>query len=93
MVRKMFLKVQYNDSHKFTSKLRGILFTLRTKTVGYFKWPTAFVDEVKGKPCNFEACSCGPLYSTFTASFYPYMFDNKRCTNSTDPRQRVALNH
>ena len=51
------------------------------------------VDEVKGKPCNFEACLCGSLYSTFTASFYPYVYYNQRFskTNSTDPRQRVPL--
>ena len=42
------------------------------------KWPTVLVDEVKGKPCNFEACLCGSLYSTFTTSFYPYAFYNKR---------------
>ena len=27
------------------------------------------VDEVKEKPCIFEACLCGSLYSTFTTSF------------------------
>ena len=42
------------------------------------KWPTVLVDEVKGKPCNLEACLCGSLYSTFTTSFYPYAFYNKR---------------
>ena len=42
------------------------------------KWPTVLVDEVKGKPCIFEACLCGSLYSTFTRSFYPYAFYNKR---------------
>ena len=42
------------------------------------KWPTVLVDEVKGKPCNFEACLCGSLYFTFTKSFYPYAFYNKR---------------
>ena len=41
------------------------------------KRPTVLVDEVKGKMCNFEACLCGSLYSTFTASFYPYTFYNK----------------
>ena len=38
------------------------------------KWPTVLVDEVKGKPCNLEACLCGSLISTFTTSFYPYAF-------------------
>ena len=42
------------------------------------KWPTLLVGEVKGKPCNFEACLCGSLYSTFTTSFYPYAFYKKR---------------
>ena len=42
------------------------------------KWPTVFDDEVKGKPCNFEACLCGSLYSTLTTSFYPCAFHNKR---------------
>ena len=60
------------------------------------KWPTVLVDEVKGKPCNFEVCLCGSLYSTFTTSFYPYAFYNKWLqhfskTNSTDLRQRVPL--
>ena len=36
------------------------------------------VDEVKRKLCNFEACLCGSLYSTFTASFQPCAFINKR---------------
>ena len=42
------------------------------------KWSTVLVDEVKGKPCNFEACLCGSLYSTFTTPFYPYASYNKR---------------
>ena len=42
------------------------------------KWPSMLVDEVKGKPCNFEACLCGSLYSTFTTSFYSYAFYNRR---------------
>ena len=71
------LKVEYTDPHKFASKLRGFPFTVRTNTVGH-KWPTVLDDEVKGKPCNFEACLCGSLYSTFTTSFYPYAFYNKR---------------
>ena len=33
------------------------------------KWPTVFVDEVKGKPRNFERFLCGSLYSTFKVSF------------------------
>ena len=49
------------------------------------------VDEVEGKPCNFEACLRGSLYSTFTTSFYPYAFITngyKRFskTNSIEPR-------
>ena len=54
------------------------------------KRPTVLVDEVKGKPCNFEACLCGSLYSTFTTSFNPCAFYNKRFSNtsSTDPRVR-----
>ena len=62
------------------------------------KWPTVLVDEVKGKPCNFEACLCGSLYSTFT-SFYPYAFYKKNGykrfskTNSADLRQRVPLTY
>ena len=62
------------------------------------KWPTVLVDEVKGKPRNFEACLCRSLYSTFTTSFYPYALCIKKCfkrfskTNSTDPRQRVPFN-
>ena len=35
--------------------------------------------ELKGKPCNFEACLCGSFYSTFkTYYFKPYAFYNKR---------------
>ena len=40
------------------------------------KCPTVLVDNVKGKPCSFEACLCGSLYSTFTTSVYPYAFYN-----------------
>ena len=35
MVRKMGLKVEYNDPQKIASKLRGFPFTLRTYTVGH----------------------------------------------------------
>ena len=57
------------------------------------KWPTVVVDEVKGKPCSFEVCLCGPLYYTFTTSFYPYAFDRnyKRLQRPTWPIQRVPL--
>ena len=37
------------------------------------KWPTVLVRKAKGKPHNFEANSCGSLYSTFKTSFQPYM--------------------
>ena len=33
-----------------------------------------FVDEVKGKPPNFEAYECGSLYYTYRTSFYSYAF-------------------
>ena len=55
----------------------GFPFTLRTNSLPAIygsqnfdshKWPTVLVDEVKGKPCNFKACLCGSLYSTFTKS-------------------------
>ena len=46
------------------------------------KWPTVLVDEVKGKPRTFEAYCCRSLYSTFTTSFYPYAFYNKRLQNA-----------
>ena len=79
------LKVEYNDPHKFASKLHGFSFTLlttRSAIMGVKNltpiWPTVLVDEVKGKPCNFEACLCGSLYSTFITSFYPYAFYNTR---------------
>ena len=42
------------------------------------KWPSVLLRAVKGKPCNLEACLCGSLYSTFTASFYPYVFYKKQ---------------
>ena len=42
------------------------------------KWPTVLVDDIKGKPRNFEAWLCGSWYSTFTTSFHPYAFHNKR---------------
>ena len=72
------MKVKYNDLHKHASKFRGFPFTVRTNTVDSHKWPTMLVDEVKGKPCNFEACLRRSLYSTFKTSFYPYSFYNKR---------------
>ena len=48
MGRKDVLKVEYNDPHKFASKLRCFPFTVRTNTVGLLweskfdshKWPT-----------------------------------------------------
>ena len=46
--------VEYNDPHKFASKLRGFPFTLLTNTVGHFKNLTVLVNEVKGKPCNLR---------------------------------------
>ena len=56
------------------------------------KWPTALVDEVKGNPCNFEACLCGSLYSTFTPSFYPNASYNKRLeTLSKDQLDRSEV--
>ena len=33
--------------------------------------------DCKGKPCNFKACLCGSVYSTFKTSFQPYAFYNK----------------
>ena len=42
------------------------------------KWPTVLVRTVKGKPRNFEANVCGPLYSTFKTSFQPMHFMKKR---------------
>ena len=33
------------------------------------KLPTVLVDEVKGRPRNFEAYLCRSLYSTLTTSF------------------------
>ena len=33
---------------------------------------------IYGKPRNFEAYLCRSLYITFTTSFYPYAFYNKR---------------
>ena len=60
------------------------------------KWLTVVVDEVKGKPCNFEACLCGSLYSTLQHLFTHVHFITNGYTrfsktNSTDPRQRVPL--
>ena len=53
--------------------------TYGSRKFDFHKWPTVvLVDEVKGKPCNLEACLCGSLYSNFTTSFYPYAFYNKR---------------
>ena len=49
-----------------------------SQKVDSHKLPTVLVDEVKGKPRNIEACLCGSLYSTFTTSFHPYAFHNKR---------------
>ena len=70
------LQVEYNDPHKFASKLRGFHFTLLRRSAIYgsqkfdsHKWPTVFVDEVRGKPRNFEWYLCGSLYSTFKTSF------------------------
>ena len=32
------------------------------------KWPTVFLCDENGKLCNFEACLCGSLYSSFKLS-------------------------
>ena len=42
------------------------------------KWPTVLVDDVKGKPRNFEAYLCRSLYYTFKTSFQPCTFHIKR---------------
>ena len=54
MVGKNVLKVEYNDLHKYASKLRGFPFTLRTKTVGilwshkcdFTNWHAVLVHDV-----------------------------------------------
>ena len=58
-----------------------VFFLRREKnTVGHFMGvqKTVLVDDVKGKPRNFEAYLCRPLYSTFATSFQSYAFYNKR---------------
>ena len=93
------LKVEYNDPHKYASVLHGFPFALRTNTVDHLweskfdshKWPTVLVDEVKGKPRNFEAYLCESLYSTFKTSFQPCAFYSKRlhtCTLFKDQLDR-----
>ena len=87
---KYVLQVEYNDPHKLP--LNYMVFILLCKltrsTVNgsqkfdSHKWPTILVDEVKGKPCSFEACLCGSFCSTFTTSFHPYTFDRSKATFS-----------
>ena len=59
------------------------------------KWPTVLVDEVKGKPCNFEACLCGLLYSTLQhlSTHMHFITNGYKLFSKTqgDPRQRVPL--
>ena len=70
------------------------------KNVDSTKWPTVFLRDVKGNPCNFEACLVWiKIFNLFKInnylSNYLYFITNgsKRFskTNSTDPRQRVFL--
>jgi hypothetical protein len=57
---------------------RNCTFFLLTQIFDSHKWPTVLVRTVKGKPQNFEANLCRSLYFTFTKSFQPYAFYNKR---------------
>ena len=66
--------------------MHGFPFTLRP----FMKWPGVLVDEIKGKPRNFEGYLCGSIYSTFKISLTNgYKRFSK--TNSCDPRQHVPL--
>ena len=40
-----------------------------SQTFDSHKWPTVLVDDVNGKPRNFEGYLCRSLYSTFKTSF------------------------
>ena len=55
---------------------------------------TVLVDEVKGKPCNFEAYLCGSVYPTFKTSFQPINFiaNGYKRFSKTGPRQHVPVN-
>ena len=84
--KKFILKVvEYNDPHKYHSRLLGFPFTSQTNMASHLwshifdsdKLPTVLVRKVKGKPGNFEANVCGSQYSTFKTSIYPYAFYNK----------------
>ena len=57
---------------------RSAIYMYGSKNFDSHKWLTELVDELKGKPCNLEACLCWSLYSTFTISFQSYAFYNKR---------------
>ena len=70
-----------------------------SQTFDCHKWPIEVVDEVMGKPCNFEWYLCGSLYSTFK-NVYMYFchmhfitnaYKRSSKTNWYDPRQRVPL--
>ena len=83
MVGNMFSK--YSTMIHTNLPRNGVIFSLlceQTRSAIYgshkfdsHKWSTVLiVDEVKGKPRNFQACLCRSFYSTFTKSFYPYAF-------------------
>ena len=59
------------------------------------KWLTVFVDEVKGKPRNFELYFSGSLYSTFKISFSICIIKQTILLfkDSNDPRQCVPLRY
>ena len=78
MIGKMFyIKVEYMIHTTLPRKCVVFLLLCElTRSAIYMskkfdshKWPTMLVDEVKGKPCNFEACLRGSLYSTLSTSF------------------------
>ena len=101
-----YLEVEYNDPHKYHSKLYGFPFTSRTNTVAIYgskkfhshKWPIVLVDEVNRKTVQFRGMFVWIIvfyfYNIFLTSMHFIKNGYKRFskTNSTDPRQRVPLN-
>ena len=97
------LKVEYNDPHKFASKLRGFYFTVRTNSGQPFKNLTPIMADrvsrrgkrIENRAISRHACVDHCIQHLQYLSTHMHFITNgyKRFskTNSTDPRQRVPL--
>ena len=65
------LKVEYNDPHKFASKLGGFPFTLRTNTVGHLYMADRVSRRGKRKTVQFRGMFVWIIVFYFYNIFLP----------------------